>query len=659
MHSQIVNDKIIAMIENGRSQCPVCPPEAFVAWIEAGNKGPEAIWTDLNQAAAAGDDAAVSRYLTELYFLHENAAFEFNIHQANVKAAADAMVEVNQEPTVREPTAAELLAPFKNIITTVQNYKDEEEPKDAKEDSDSRLKEKVKPVEEKAKKRKSNTVLMRDRVHGVVKSFKSPAPGLFTGLNDTAARDLTSRGYGETRTEYAASKVSSHITDSVSCEVPDLVTDQRLKNYFRDRYKYIVMYVPGIGWHQWDKKRWCNDVPGGLYPLIDRMQRELLYATENIANEAERMVRRKALILLESHLRQSTVIQACQHVPDLIINANRLDMDTMLLNCLNGTIDLTTGVLKQHDPADLITRIINIEYDPSAACPTFMKFIAWAMQDDMELVSYLQRFVGYCLTGKTTEQILNFWYGSGGNGKSTLMNVFQWLLCDYATTADTSLIMKRNNGNDGNRLAMLAGLSGSRFVTLTEINDGEKLDEAAIKSYTGGDTITCRKLYESFFTFVPQAKLVGFGNYRPHVRGTDHGIWRRIHLVPFNATISEESKDPSLPDKLRAELPGILAWAVRGCLEWQRVGLQPPAAICDAIKQYRETEDVFQSWLNECCTLDESKRTSAAELISSFKDFSGWKMVSDKKFGEMLRGRDFQKMRSNGVFWQGISLGME
>ena len=465
----------------------------------------------------------------------------------------------------------------------------------------------------------------------------APADGGLVGMDDSAlsAREETTVAHDDDAT---------------------LITDQRLKYYFSAAYKHSVRHVPGIGWHQWDGSRWCTDMPGGLYPYIDRMQRKLLRESKQLP-EHERLTRRKALIGIESHTRQTTLIQACQHVPDLITPADQLDMNPMLLNCQNGTIDLTTAALKKHDPADRITRIVNIKYDPHAKCPTFLKFIFWAMCQSAELVSYLQRFIGYCLTGLTSEQILNFWYGTGGNGKTTLMNVVQWLLCDYATTADTSLIMQGDSGStDNNRLYMLATLRGARLVTLSEVNDGQKLDEAAIKSFTGGDIITARQIYQAGFSYVPQAKLIGFGNYKPHVRGTDHGIWRRIHLVPFGAVISDADKDPMLADKLRAELPGILAWAVRGCIEWQKAGLNPPAAILDAVKEYRQAEDVFQSWLNECCSLAELKRTPASELMTSFREYSGWRGMSDRKFGELLRGRNFQKVRSNGIHWIGISL---
>lgn len=190
---------------------------------------------------------------------------------------------------------------------------------------------------------------------------------------------------------------------------PDLLTDQRLKKYFSNSYKNIVRYVPGIGWHFWDGKRWRTDTPGGLYPLVDKMQRQLMAEADLISNDKERIERKKALIGLESHIRQNTVIEACQHVPDLITGADQLDSDPMLLNCQNGTIDLTFGTLKMHNSVDMITRVIEVEFNPAATCPTFMTFLNWAMCYDMELVSYLQRFTGYCLTGRTNEQILNFW----------------------------------------------------------------------------------------------------------------------------------------------------------------------------------------------------------------------------------------------------------
>lgn len=175
---------------------------------------------------------------------------------------------------------------------------------------------------------------------------------------------------------------------AVSCDAPDLLTDQRIKHYFSKIYQKIVQYVPGIGWHFWDGCRWCTGLPGGLHPLIDKMQRNLLKESSKIKDEKKRLERRQELIKLESHNRQLTLIQAFQNVPDLITVADQLDREAMFLNCRNGTVDLTTGNLKKHNPADLITRIVNIEFDHAAVCPSFLQFIAWAMQDDEELVGY-------------------------------------------------------------------------------------------------------------------------------------------------------------------------------------------------------------------------------------------------------------------------------
>jgi P4 family phage/plasmid primase-like protien len=491
------------------------------------------------------------------------------------------------------------------------------------------------------------------------------------GDHAAAARELGRQGYGD-QTEPAPQEADLPLgaggtiqkaTKSKKERVakpsgfPERLTDSHVKNYYADMNKDCIRFSPGVGWLFWDDKRWCTDAPGGVFPSIDKMLNCLMRESSKIQDEDERIKIRKSIIGFESHSRQTALISACQNVPKLITTANQLDQDNMLLNCLNGTIALKTGNLRKHDPADRITRIVNIKYDPAAKCPTFLKFLTWAMCGDLELVEYLQRFIGYCLSGDTSEQVLNFWYGTGANGKSTLMNVIKWLLGDYGTCADTSLIMKENvSGTDSNKLYALATLRGARLVALSEVNEGQKLDEASIKSFTGGDTVTCRQIYQVPFSYTPQAKLIGFGNYRPHVRGTDHGIWRRIHLIPFLAVIPDSEKDSHLSDKLRSELPGVLAWAIRGCLEWQKAGLRPPPAILDAVKEYRAAEDVFQSWLTECCTLDELMSARASELIASFKDFSGWKGTSDRKFGELLKARGFVKRTSNGVKWQGLCL---
>jgi putative DNA primase/helicase len=305
------------------------------------------------------------------------------------------------------------------------------------------------------------------------------------------------------------------------------------------------------------------------------------------------MDRLKELIPLESHHKQETILNAASYIPSMIVGNSCLDTNPMLLNCGNGTLDLSTGILREHSPDDYITRIVSIDFDPGAECPVFIQFLRKIFTDDDELMCYLQRFIGYCLTGRTDEQVLLFLYGTGANGKTTLANIIGALLGDFAATAGGDLLLQRNGG-DLNTLVALAALRGTRLVKISELDDGERIAEARVKSLTGGDVISCRFLHQGFFEYRPAFKVLLLGNYKPTIRGTDHGIWRRIHLLPFKVTISDSEKDPGLYQKLMNELPGILAWAVRGCMAWQKHGLHPPKVVLEEVNAYRKDEDAFR-----------------------------------------------------------------
>jgi putative DNA primase/helicase len=213
--------------------------------------------------------------------------------------------------------------------------------------------------------------------------------------------------------------------------------------------------------------------------------------------------------------------------------------------------------------------------------------------------------------------------------------------------------MHRNNRGGSNDLA---ALRGSRMVKISELNDGDRVDEAIIKSLTGGDRITCRFLYGEYFQYTPSFKIVMLGNHKPKIRGRDLGIWRRIHLLPFSVTIPEQDRDPDLLSKLLAELPGILTWAVRGCLEWQRIGLQPPNTVLAEVEAYRKREDIFSQWIDECCVSGNELTTPAKELMESFVEFSNWRNISPQKFGRMLAEAGFIREKVGTISWKGISL---
>jgi putative DNA primase/helicase len=434
----------------------------------------------------------------------------------------------------------------------------------------------------------------------------------------------------------------------------EIISDTRMAEYFGGQVcGWLRHWAEAKKWLMYDGTRWTTDAPGGAYPAIKDVIR-LLYRYASEAPTSAREAILKNLLKLEKHQTQRDILAAASNIPRLIISSSQLDQDPMLLNCLNGTIDLKTGELHPHDPANMITRMIYLEYSENALCPLFEKFLDRIMAGDQELIGYLQRFVGYCLTGLTVEQVLLFLWGTGANGKSKFLETLIALLGDFATTAGADLLMVRDRRSATNDLA---GLRGSRLVSVCEFDDGERLAEATIKTLTGGDRVSCRFLYGEFFEYKPAFKILLIGNHKPKIKGRDEGIWRRIHLLPFEVTIPEEERDPHLGEKLLKELPGILAWSVRGCLEWQKRGLNPPDKVLAAVDEYRLDEDIFRQWLDECCITGAECQATPAALLESFIGFSKWKNTTPHKLGRMLKDAGFEQQRAfSGRFWVGIGL---
>lgn len=436
--------------------------------------------------------------------------------------------------------------------------------------------------------------------------------------------------------------------------VADQFTDQRMAAMFAEMFKDVLRYWPETGkWLVFDGQRWTTDAPGGAFPFFRRMI-DTLYARalscSDLAMKADML---KAILKLEAYRVQETILSAAKTRPELIITAAELDRHSMLLTIGNGTIELKNGTLQAHRAEDFMTRLVPIAYDPAARCPLFLTFLNRIFDGNQGVIDYLRRFAGYCLTGQTGEQILLFLYGLGCNGKSVLANVLGALLGDFASTATSDLLMARDRRG---ATCDVAALRGARVVKVSEFDDGERLAEAQIKTLSGGDPVTCRHLYGEFFSYVPAYKIILIGNHKPKIRGTDHGIWRRLHLLDFRVTIPEQERDPLLQDKLAAELPGILAWAVQGCLEWQKVGLCPPDGIKAAVDEYRRSEDIFQQWLADSCTLGEHLTTLANDLLNSFIQFSKWRNTTPQKLGRMLTEAGFIREKSSVTRWRGLGL---
>ena len=414
-------------------------------------------------------------------------------------------------------------------------------------------------------------------------------------------------------------------------------------------------------WMYYDERRWCYDDTGTIYRIadsaIDDMKKEYAYyLSENGAEDDITKAFEKHMKASRSRKSKKNMVEELQHhVPIL---PSSLDRYKTIVNAPNGMIDLKTGELLPHDPQKYITKILSAEYTDHADCPQWQSFLSDIFNGDRELIRYVQKAVGYCLTGSTAEQCVFFLYGTGRNGKSTFLEVLRDVFGGYITNIQPETIMVRSSGN-GNASSDIARLKGARLVTSVEPNEGMRINEGLLKQLTGDDVVTARKLYSDEFEFKPEFKLWMATNHKPIIRGTDTGIWRRIHLIPFTVQIPPEKVDRRLPFKLRSELPAILRWCVDGCLLWQREGLGMPAAVLNSVNEYRREMDVISTFIDARCVVAEGESISANKLFAVYsqwcEEFCEYRM-SSTKFGVEMSKR-FPKLRTSaGQIYRGIAL---
>lgn len=427
-------------------------------------------------------------------------------------------------------------------------------------------------------------------------------------------------------------------------------------------------------WLVWDGKRWTVDNIQRVKVLakdtIRALYRDAAALAEQAAHTQDEDKRKKLAGVAQHQLqwarRSETAGQfnamcelaqsACPALPDA------LDTHLWLLNCDNGTIDLRTGTLHPHTRTHLLTKWLPVSYYPEAVCPTWESFLETVLAGRQDVIDFLWRAIGYSLTGDTSEQCLFLMYGTGANGKSTFLDTMRQLLGDYAEQTDFSTFLHRDRETIRNDLAKLRG---ARLVTASEADEGKRLAEGLVKQITGGDRITARFLFHEYFDFTPHLKLWLAANHKPEIRGTDYAIWRRIHLLPFTVTIPKEDQDKSLPARLQAELPGIFAWAVRGCLAWQKDGrLIPPDAVRLATEEYRAEMDVIGSFILESCDVYPEAQSTSAELYTAYSrwcDQSGEKPMTQTAFAGRLKERGLESGRSSLTgrkLWKGIRVRM-
>ena len=317
------------------------------------------------------------------------------------------------------------------------------------------------------------------------------------------------------------------------------------------------------------------------------------------------------------------------------------DRDPWLMNTPSGVLDLRSSTAQPHRPELYMTRIA--ASSPKGDCPIWLGFLDTVTGGDAELQSYLQRMAGYCLTGVTSEHALFFLYGTGANGKSVFANTLTEIMGDYATVAPMDMFMATHGDRHPTDMA---GLRGARIVTSIETEQGSRWAESKLKALTGGDRITARFMRQDFFEFTPQFKLLIVGNHKPSIRNVDEAMKRRLHMVPFTVTIPPAKRDKQLPDRLLAERDGIFAWAIQGCLEWQKTGLRPPPAVTAATEDYFEAEDAVGRWIDERCSVGSHLSASTAALFADWKawaEASGEFTGSVKRFSEALIVRGFER----------------
>jgi putative DNA primase/helicase len=445
--------------------------------------------------------------------------------------------------------------------------------------------------------------------------------------------------------------------DELAAELARLgETDTDNAQRFASRFGAKVLNTPGRGWLVYDGKRWREDDVGQVVELAKRTARLIANESAHLPSDTARAERSA---FAQQSLSKGSLDRMLDLAKSLLaVEDARLDADPWLFNVENGTIDLRTGRREKHDPRDLLTKIAPVDADRDAKCPLFKKFLKRVTGDNADLRTFIQKAVGYSLTGDMSEQVFFFVHGrSGNNGKSTLVNLIRDMLGDYGLHTQTETLLVKQY--DNNIPADLARLAGARMVTAVEANVNRHLDEAKIKGITGGEPITARFMRQNFFQFVPEFKLWFVANDRPRVRGTDQAFWRRVRVIPFTVEIPLAERDLDLPTKLRAEWPGILAWAVRGCLKWQREGLASPDVVASATEGWQQQMDHLQNFIAEEVEIAPGFKTPASRLFDRYQKWCvqhGEQSLTVQDFkAKTQESLDVTHTRAKGrSWWRGI-----
>ena len=413
---------------------------------------------------------------------------------------------------------------------------------------------------------------------------------------------------------------------------------------------------PWKRWLVWDGGAWGVDDRGEVVKRAKSTVARIYREASEAADEQTRKALAKHAASSESERSIRAMINLSE--PEVPVLPDELDLDPWKLNVLNGTLDLRSGKLEKHSRSDHITKTAPVEYDPHANAPNWHEVLERVLPSP-DVRAFFKRLCGYALTGAASEHILPILYGTGANGKSTVLNALLETFGDYGIQAAPDLLIAKRGAHP----TELADLFRMRLVASVETEDGRRFAESLVKQLTGGEKVRARRMREDFWEFSPTHTVFLATNHRPEVRGTDNAIWRRIRLIPFTETIPPGEQDTELPEKLRGELSGILAWVVEGCLEWRLDGLQPPHEVLAATEQYREEMDVLGTFLGDCCGLGPEKNVAATDLYRAYSQWcedTGETQETQRKFGRRLTERGvftrYKGGSSGGHRWRGLDL---
>lgn len=432
----------------------------------------------------------------------------------------------------------------------------------------------------------------------------------------------------------------------VDNRTPDEIHSGQVRMAYRlaEAYAGKLLHVHGIGWHYWDGKRWAYDDTGAAKRAVVAVLRTAL--ADSLGDKQLASDVRKC----ESAGGISGVLDIAAASEEFAATVRDLDADPHLLNVSNGTLDLRTMEMSPHNPADRITKVTGGAWNPDTPTGLWEEFLQRVLPDS-DVRQFLQRYVGYGLSGRVSEHVLAIWTGTGANGKSVCDNAIRYALGDYAISCEPNLFMHRDNAHPTGEMDLM----GRRWVTVSESEKGRKLAEATVKRLTGGDTIRARRMRKDFVQFEPSHTSVLITNHLPDVSGDDEALWRRLTVVPFDVVIPEEERDGTLGARLELEAEGILAWAVRGYAEFKLTGLNPPDLVKNATRDYRNRSDTVGQFINEACITGPAVKAKTQALLAAYVKWCETAGIADipaHSFYESLDTHGFKATRTRDGMWR-------